>query len=73
MRKEVYKRHIENFSQHWWFQARKQIIDGIIFKFIKKKKLNILDFGSGSGVNLKMLSKYGKVNIYEPHRKQKII
>ena len=71
MRKEVYKRHIENFSQHWWFQARKQIIDGIIFKFIKKKKLNILDFGSGSGVNLKMLSKYGKVNIYEPHRKTK--
>ena len=39
MRKEVYKRHIENFSQHWWFQARKQIIDGIIFKFIKKKKI----------------------------------
>ena len=71
MRKEVYKRHIENFSQHWWFQARKQIIDGIIFKFIKKKKLNILDFGSGSGVNLKMLSKYGKVNIYEPHHKTK--
>ena len=71
MRKEVYKRHIENFSEHWWFQARKRIIDGIILKFIKKKKLNILDFGAGSGVNLKMLSKYGKVNIYEPHYKTK--
>ena len=24
MQKEVYKRHIENFSQHWWFQSRKK-------------------------------------------------
>lgn len=71
MQKEVYKRHIENFSQHWWFQSRKKIIDEIIYKFIKKKKLDILDFGAGSGVNLKMLSKYGKVNIYEPHKETK--
>ena len=71
MKKEVYKRHIDNFSGHWWFQARKEIIDQIIFKFINKKKINILDFGAGSGVNIKMLSKHGKVNIYEPNYKTK--
>ena len=27
-----------------------------------------MDFGSGSGVNIKMLSKFGFVSIYEPHK-----
>ena len=68
MKPDVYKRHIKNFSNHWWFQARKKIIGSIISKNFKRK-LNILDFGSGSGVNIKMLSKFGFVNIYEPHLK----
>jgi len=66
MKPDVYKRHIENFSNHWWFQARKKIIENTISKNFNKR-LNILDFGSGSGVNIKMLSKFGFVNIYEPH------
>ena len=55
MKNEVYKRHIDNFSKHWWFQARKEIIREIIDNKIKKK-IDILDFGSGSGVNINMLS-----------------
>jgi len=70
MKHEVYKRHIDNFSNHWWFQARKKIIEEIIKKNFKRK-LNILDFGSGSGVNIEMLSKFGFVNIYEPHSETK--
>ncbi len=68
MKHDVYKRHIKNFSNHWWFQARKKIIENIIDKNFRKK-LNILDFGSGSGVNIQMLSRFGFVNIYEPHSK----
>ena len=68
MKPDVYKRHIRNFSNHWWFQARKKIIEATIAKSFKRK-LNILDFGSGSGVNINMLSKFGFVNIYEPHLK----
>jgi len=66
MKPEVYRRHIENFSNHWGFRARKNIIEESIKNFIKKKKLKILDFGSGSGVNIKMLSSFGTVTIYEP-------
>ena len=69
MKKEVYKRHIENFDNHWWFQGRKHVIEKIIEKNFDKKKLKILDFGAGSGVNLSMLSRFGRVNIYEPHKK----
>ena len=68
MKSSVYKRHINNYSKHWWFQARKKIIQEIIKKNFNKS-LNILDFGSGSGVNVDMLSRFGLVYIYEPHLK----
>ena len=71
MRGEVYKRHIENFKNHWWFQGRKKIIEIILGQNKSKKNFDILDFGSGSGTNLKMLSKFGKVYIYEPHQTTK--
>ena len=68
MKNSVYKRHINNYLKHWWFQARKNIIQEVIKKTFNKN-LIILDFGSGSGVNVEMLSKFGMVNIYEPHLK----
>ena len=68
MREDVYKRHIENVDKHWWFQARKKIIESILIKNTYKKKIKILDFGSGSGVNIKMLSKFGDVSIFEPNK-----
>lgn len=71
MEDQVYQRHIDNFLEHWWFQGRKRIIKNSIISVVGKKKIKILDFGSGSGVNLNMLSKYGVVHIYEPHIKTK--
>ena len=69
MNPNVYQRHIENQNNHWWFQARKEIIKSFIST--NRKKISILDFGSGSGVNIDMLSNFGFVNIYEPHQKTK--
>ena len=69
MNPTVYQRHIKNQNKHWWFQGRKEIIKSLINTNLKK--INILDFGSGSGVNIKMLSNFGFVNIYEPHKKTK--
>ena len=68
MNNKTFSRQIKNQEKHWWFQARKQIIDQIISNIKLKKKNNILDFGSGSGVNLNMLEKYGLVDIHEKNR-----
>lgn len=68
MRKDVYKRHIKNFDNHWWFESRKNIIKKVLTQNIFKKKISILDYGAGSGVNIDMLSRFGNVNIYEPHK-----
>ena len=64
MQKEVYLRHIKNERNHWWFSARKDIILSLI-KNIYKEKISVLDFGSGSGTNVEMLSKFGKVDVFE--------
>ncbi len=68
MNKKTFLRQIKNQKKHWWFQARKKIIDQIISNNIFKKKNNILDFGSGSGVNLDILKKYGSVDVHEKNK-----
>jgi 2-polyprenyl-3-methyl-5-hydroxy-6-metoxy-1,4-benzoquinol methylase len=62
----IYKLHIENEKEHWWYKGRREIISSIISKFIfKNNKLKILDFGAGSGANTIALSHYGEVYVYE--------
>ena len=68
MDNKTFLRQIKNQETHWWFQARKKIIDQIISNAKFKKKNNILDFGSGSGVNLDILKKYGHVDVHEKNK-----
>ena len=66
----IYKLHIENEKEHWWYKGRREIISSIISKFIfKNNKLKILDFGAGSGTNTIALSHYGEVYVYEKNKK----
>lgn len=68
MEQSVFIRNFENAKNHWWWLARKKILQEVISKQIKKKEdLNILDFGSGTGINVDLLQKYGEVYIYEPN------
>ena len=71
MEPEVYLRHIENEEAHWWFKARRAIIYSIIKNNInfESKKINILDYGAGSGTNISMLNKFGCVHVYEKDEK----
>ena len=53
-------------SKHWWFVARRKIIEF----FVKKNtspNCKILEIGAGTGGNLEMLSRYGKVSALEPN------
>ena len=38
MEKSIYLKHIDNESKHWWFKARREILNKQIKKYSTKKK-----------------------------------
>jgi 2-polyprenyl-3-methyl-5-hydroxy-6-metoxy-1,4-benzoquinol methylase len=72
MEQTVYSRHIDNEKEHWWFAARREIIYSTLKNFnSKNNQMKILDFGSGSGTNIKMLCQFGKVDVFETNSKMR--
>lgn len=51
--------HLETY--YWWWVGRRRIIEKILQKYFKKKSLQILDWGCGTGGNFPMLEKFGTV------------
>ena len=60
----MYKLFYEIQKKHWWFVSKKKIVSCFIENILngqKKKEINILDVGCGSGLMLEKLSEYGTV------------
>jgi SAM-dependent methyltransferase len=68
MDKSVYIRQFKTNKGHWWFESRKSIIKSFL-KSKLKKKIDILDFGCGVGINLEMLADFGNVFYYDDNKK----
>jgi SAM-dependent methyltransferase len=65
MNKKSYKQVSEIESLHWWYVGRRLIITTQLKKIKFLSSSNILEVGSGTGGNLEMLSKFGKVYAFE--------
>jgi SAM-dependent methyltransferase len=64
--RKVYEQMAQLDSCHWWFTARRRILDGIIERIVKPPKgVRILELGAGTGHNLAMLSRFGEVEASE--------
>lgn len=61
MENEIFDAMHKVETQHWWFVARRKIIESIIKNLDLGKNLQIMDAGCGNGDNLAFLSKYGDV------------
>ena len=66
MERKVYEQMAKLDGQHWWFTARRRILDGVIERIIRPPRdARILELGAGTGHNLAMLSRFGRVEASE--------
>lgn len=65
MNPEAYVEMAATESTHWWFRARRRILDRIIDSLALPHAARILEAGSGTGGNLSMLSRHGSVSAFE--------
>lgn len=66
MEAQVFERMAELDSSHWWFVARRKILETLIRREVRPPSgAHILEIGCGTGHNLAMLSKFGRVEAAE--------
>lgn len=66
MERQVFERMDELADKHWWFVARRRIIDAVIRRIVRPRAgARILELGAGTGHNLAMLSAYGTLDAAE--------
>ena len=62
MEREAYIEMYASENSHWWFVARRLVLQKIIgHYFADNKQAKVLEVGCGSGGNLRMLSTFGKI------------
>ena len=63
---QVFARMAELDAEHWWFVARRQILEMLIRREIRPpRNARILEIGCGTGHNLAMLGQFGRVEATE--------
>lgn len=66
MERIVYDRMAELDSRHWWYRARREILADLIRRRIPLSgNPHILEIGCGTGHNLVMLKRFGRVDAVE--------
>ena len=66
MERKVFDQMAKLDSRHWWFTARRRILEGVIERIVKPPEdARILEVGCGTGHNLAMLSRFGTVEASE--------
>ena len=68
MEQQVYIRMAASEDTHWWFVARRSILHKFLSTYLKlPEHAWVLEAGCGTGGNLNMLGKFGKVFAFEPN------
>ncbi len=66
MERIVYDRMAEVDQRHWWYRARRDILSDLIArKIVLPGDARILEVGCGTGHNLDMLKRFGRVDAIE--------
>jgi SAM-dependent methyltransferase len=67
MEQQIYERMARIDGDHWWFVGRRRILSAVIGRLDLPAEAKILEAGCGTGGNLAMLSRFGRVSGIEPN------
>jgi SAM-dependent methyltransferase len=60
MERVIYDKMAELDELHWWYRARRDVLEALIRKSVRlPRNARILEVGCGTGHNLKMLERFG--------------
>ena len=63
MERVIYDKMAELDELHWWYRARRDVLESLIRKSVKlSSSARILEVGCGTGHNLRMLERFGTVD-----------
>jgi len=63
MERVVYDRMAELDELHWWYRARREVLQSLIDRVVAPPaNAHILEVGCGTGHNMKMLERFGSVD-----------
>ena len=66
MERVVYDRMAELDERHWWYRARRQVLQALIERTVQPPLgARVLEVGCGTGHNLRMLERFGAVDAIE--------
>ncbi|MFL6731806.1 MAG: class I SAM-dependent methyltransferase [Sphingomicrobium sp.] len=66
MERVIFERMAEQDQHHWWFVARRRILAEVIGRVVRPpKRARVLEVGCGTGHNLAMLGRFGKLDACE--------
>lgn len=62
MERKLFEILYKTEGDYWWFVGLRYLLENFLRKYYNSRKdLKLLDVGCGTGMNLKLLSKFGKV------------
>lgn len=63
MERVLYERMADSAQTHWWYVARRQILNDLIARKVRPASdARVLEIGCGTGHNFEMLSRFGRVD-----------
>ncbi len=65
MQREALDQIFELEEHHWWFRARRAIVQKVLDRYLSGRDNKILEVGCGSGGNFELLSTYGMLRAVE--------
>ena len=74
MERVIYDRMAEHDSAHWWYRARREVLASLIARRVTlPADPQILEIGCGTGHNLPMLARFGRVDAVEIDERSRAI